>query len=257
MIESLEEIYKGAATVIKNKQYYSAKEYISPFIDRISKYTDKTICLVRPADQLAGKGTDVDIIYNKVLVTGVFPEDYDIVVNDKLVYHRVICMAYALDTKIPVCKFYTGVVDTEANFYAFGKDCIQIQKLEPDTPIDYSGIETVINNGLKDNCEIILKQNVTRCISKEFMFKTLGEWIDFTLTHEYINDAGKVKLSNTLPVTAYKSLILDKDSDYYSDEEVLKFPDIMAAFLFQITDDDKDIINRYEKTQLVNNLLKL
>ena len=41
------------------------------------------------------------------------------------------------------------------------------------------------------------------------------------------------------------------------DGDVLFYPEILRAFLSQITEDDKDIVNRYEKTQLINNLLKL
>lgn len=262
MVESLNEIYKGSATIIKNKQYFSAKDYIEPFVEKLKPYTDKTICLVKVADQLSLDGMEIDTIYNKVLVMGIFPEQYDIVAKNEnlhksITYHRVVCMSYALDVRIPVCKFYTGVVDQSMNFYAFGADCIQIQKIEPETPINYTGVDTIINNGLKDNCDFILNQNLSRILPKCDMLNKLGEWVDFTLKKEYINDAGKVKLSNTMPIESYKLLMMDKDSDYYSEDVSLYLPDILGAFLSQIADDDKDIVNRYEKTQLVNQMLKL
>ena len=37
MVESLEEIYKGTATIIKNKNYFAAQSYLSPFIEKMNK----------------------------------------------------------------------------------------------------------------------------------------------------------------------------------------------------------------------------
>ena len=260
MIESLKTIYEGSATIIKNKEYLSTKAYIEPFVERLKDYTSNFICLVKPADQISYDDKSVSYVYNRVLVIGVFPESYNVTItrNNKAVeYNRVVCMTYALDVKTPICKFYTGVIDTDLNFYAFGANCINIQKIEPDTPLDYSFVKSIIEHGLKDNCEYILNQNITRSISRDKMTEYLGDWIDFSIKKEYINDSGKVKLSNTIPIEAYKLLTIDRESEYYMDGDVLFYPEILRAFLSQITEDDKDIVNRYEKTQLINNLLKL
>ena len=257
MVESLEEIYKGTATIIKNKNYFAAQSYLSPFIEKMSNYTDKFICNVKVADQLSEVDGEINTVYNKVLVTAVFPDNYNITLSDGSVFHRVTCMSYALDVKVPNCKFYTGVVDTEFNFYSFGADCITIQKIEPENPIDYTGIEQIVQNGLNDNCATILEQNMHRVLDKNNILNDLGEWIDFTLKKEYINDVGKVKLSNSMPIEAYKRLAMDKDSPLYEEGNAIPIPNVMKAFLEQITDDEKDIINRYEKTQLINNLMKL
>lgn len=260
VIESLNTIYNGSATIIKNKEYLSAKAYIEPFVERLSDYTSKFICLVKNADQISYDNKGINYIYNRVLVYGVLPDNYDVVINrnDKSVnYHRVVCMVYALDVKNPICKFYSGVVDSDFNFYAFGANCISIQKIEPETPIDFTSLQSIIDNGLKDNCEIILSQNTQRSISKNIMTNTLGEWIDFSIKKEYINDSGKVKLSNSMPIEAYKRLIIERESDYYTDEDNIEYPELLQSFLSQITEDEKDIINRYEKTQLINQMLKL
>lgn len=260
VIESLNTIYNGSATIIKNKEYLSAKAYIEPFVERLSDYTSKFICLVKNADQISYDNKGINYIYNRVLVYGVLPDNYDVVINrnDKSVnYHRVVCMVYALDVKNPICKFYSGVVDLDFNFYAFGANCISIQKIEPETPINFTSLQSIIDNGLKDNCEIILSQNTQRSISKNIMTNTLGEWIDFSIKKEYINDSGKVKLSNSMPIEAYKKLIIERESDYYTDEDNIEYPELLQSFLSQITEDEKDIINRYEKTQLINQMLKL
>lgn len=260
MIESLNTVLEGSATAIKNKKYLSTKAYIEPFVERLKPYTTNFICNVKLADQISYDDKGVDTVYNKVLIMAVFPDDKDVSINrnNKLVsYHRVVCMAYALDVKTSICKFYTGVVDSDLVFYAFGADCINIQKIEPDTAINYTFVQTIIDNGLKDNCQFILNQNTSRSIDKDKITENLGEWIDFAIKKEYINDSGKIKLSTGLPIEAYKSLIINRDSDYFIDGDKVPMPEILKSFLVQISEDDKDLINRYEKTQLINQLLKL
>ena len=261
MIEDLKELLKGSATSIKNKNYLSTASYVQPFIDRLDNYTKKFVCHVKMADQLSINSGSTTPVYNKVLIHGIFPSNYDIKITDingtEFVYHRVVCMGYNLDSKKPTCKFYTGVVDKDFNFYAFGSDCISIQELEPDTPIDYSAVQTIIDNGLKDNCQAMLEQIKDLAIEVDDILPKLGEWVDFTIKKEYINSAGKVKLSNNLPIEVYKELLLNKDSDYYSNSNSIFTTNILACFLNQVATDDKDLINRYEKTQLINQLLKL
>ena len=256
MIEILKEVLKGSATMIKNKQYLSTKDYISPFVDKLKDDTDKIICNVKMADQLSINNSNPDIIYNKVLVTLILKDTYDVVI-DKLIYKRVICMAYALDVKIPVCKFYTGVIDSDGNFYAFGDNCLSLQKIEPDTPIDFQFVTTIKQNGINDNCKDMLKQIKDLTIAKNTLYQKLGEWVDFTIKKEYINEVGKVKLSSNMPIESYKDLTINKDSDYYIDEDNIPLTLILKSYLNQVELDTKELINRYEKTQLVNQLLSL
>ena len=259
MIENLKTIYTGHATVIKNKEYFSAKNYIEPFIEKLKPYTEDIICFVKVADQLAIDDS-ICTVYNKVLIMGIFPKEYNITINQNNtseIYRRVVCMSYALDVKNPTCKFYTGVIDNDLNFYAFGNNCCNIQKIEPETALDYSFVNTIINNGLSDLCELMLNQIVNITVDKNTLISTLGEWVDSSIKKEYINDAGKVKLSVNIPIDAYKKLVIDKDSNYYSDNQFISLLNILRSFISQITEDEKDIINRYEKTQLINNILKL
>lgn len=251
MKESLQNIYKGCSTTIKNKSYFSTKQYVEPFVNAVTNFADKFVCEVKVADQLEGNGSN--LIYNKVLVTGIFKSDYDFDVND-ITYHRVICMAYSLDTRKPMCKFYTGVVDPDLNFYAFGDECMSIQEIESDNAIDYSSVSTVINNGLKDNCQSMINQlpNLTLKNSPD----TLGSWVDFSIRKEYYNEAGKVKLSSSVPIEVYKDMTMDKDSDVYT-EGALPMQKVLQTFSYHINLDSKDLTNRYEKIQLINKLLGL
>ena len=103
----------------------------------------------------------------------------------------------------------------------------------------------------------MLEQIKDLAIEVDDILPKLGEWVDFTIKKEYINSAGKVKLSNNLPIEVYKELLLNKDSDYYSNSNSIFTTNILACFLNQVATDDKDLINRYEKAQLINQLLKL
>ena len=37
---TLEEVLQGKATRIKNKDYFKTSDYLNPFLDRMSKFTD-------------------------------------------------------------------------------------------------------------------------------------------------------------------------------------------------------------------------
>ena len=93
--------------------------------------------------------------------------------------------------------------------------------------------------------------------NSEDIYKMLGEWVDFTITKDYSTDFGKVKLASSMAIEAYKRIAIDKDSEYYSDAKQRNINDLYRAWSSQIEQDDKDIINRYEKTQLINKLFKL
>jgi hypothetical protein len=84
----------------------------------------------------------------------------------------------------------------------------------------------------------------------------LGHWIDFAIKKEFVNDAGKVKLSTALPIEVYKDMTMDKDSDFYT-EGKLSVSKVLQAFSSRVSEDQKDLNNRYEKIQLVNKLLEL
>jgi hypothetical protein len=252
MRETLQNIYLGPATTIKNKTYFSTRQYVEPFINAISDFASRHICEVKVADQLEGNGSRA--IYNRVLVISVCNDEYDFIVNGRS-FHRTICMSYSLDTKKPLCKFYTGVVDPDLNFYAFGDDCMHIQEIEPENAIDYSFVQAVFQNGLRDNCQQMLEQLVTVPVSNSP--DTLGHWVDFAIKKEYYNEAGKVRMAVTLPVEVYKTVTMDQDSEFYFDGEEIPMFNVLQSFSYFINNDDKDLNNRYEKIQLVNKLLGL
>lgn len=252
MIEELNNVLNGKSTLIKNKQYFSAKDYIQPFLDRMDTMGASYICQVKPAEQVSLTDSNPDIVYNRVHIQAILPESFYFK-ND---CRKVIGFIYGLDVKIPIAKFYIANIDSKGNLIAFDPNSIIIQKLEDSTPIDYSVISNLFK--VTDNTEVMLKQLKNNYIDRDLFINRLGEWIDLTLDQCIINDGGKVKLTSSLPIDVYKNLIKDKDSDYYIKEtSQISIYDVYTTFLGKIKEDDKDIINRFEKTLLVNKILKI
>ena len=56
----------GKSTIIKNKNYLSTKEYVEPFFDEMSKFTDDFIIRVQTPNQMTVTDDNKDITFNRV-----------------------------------------------------------------------------------------------------------------------------------------------------------------------------------------------
>ena len=252
MIEELKNLLEGKDTIIKGSQYLSAKAYIEPFINRLSQYNPEFICQIKTPDQMSVTNGKPDLVYNRVHIQAIMPKTFYF----KEDCQKVIGMIYGLDVKIPIAKFYVADIDQDGNIITFDDNAILLQKLESGVPLNYSGIKSLLEKA--DNNALMINQLKKSYIDRDKMIKLLGEWIDYTLDGSFTNDGGKVKLSTSLPVDVYKLLIKDKDSGMYIPEtKQISMYDIYKAFVSLIRIDDKDIINKFEKTILVKRLLKL
>ena len=76
---------------------------------------------------------------------------------------------------------------------------------------------------------------------------------------EYKTDVGKIKMSTNVIVNAYKLLFLDRDSKYYipKDQEECDKYTIFSAIASVITNDTKDILNKFEKSLMINKLFEV
>ena len=253
MIETKNNLLKGKSTIIKNKQYLSTAEYISPFFDKMDELKAEYIIRAKSADQISITNSNPDIIYNRIHIQAILPVDY-YYEND---CNKCIGFIYSLDTKIPTAKFYIADIDENQNLYAFDYSYFDVQKIEEANAINYSSIDQLlklqnINKDIIHNIKNLNYSNRSSLINK------IGEWIDFTLTKSYIDDFGKVKLSTSLPIDAYKSLLIDKDSSYYIEDSIneIKIDQIYLAFA-DLIKNDKDIINSFEKTVLLSKMFNL
>lgn len=251
MTETLQTVLEGKAVSIKGKYFMSASSYIQPFIDRLQPYGVDFKCQVKLPDFITlTPEKELNVAFIRVSITAIFPK------TEETQYRRALTMAYALDLKIPVVKFYIGVLDDNDNFIAFDKDSLILQRLESDTPINYNPIKTLLEK--TDNIKVMLDSIKKSYLDRDLFCRYLGEWIDFVLDATCCGEYGKVKLSSSAPIDVYKMLLKDPDSEFYIPEDhQISVYDVYSAFLSLIRDDDKDVINRFEKTWLVDLLLKL
>ena len=86
----------------------------------------------------------------------------------------------------------------------------------------------------------------------------LGNWVDNTLRENQDYGFGKVKIAVSTPIDAYKQLFIDKDSQYFVPEGIdPTLFNVYNSFTQIITDDKKDIMNKFEKTMIINRILNV
>ena len=219
---TIEELLKGKATKIKKNDYFPTAAYVEPFLERMSKFTNDFRVQVKLPDQVTktidGEINTDDITYNRVWVQAVMPDEYTF---DN--HSEVVGMVYGL---------------------------------ESETPLDYRCIKHLMEqtNDLKVWLEKL--HNTTFPYKEDEISLRTGQWLRNTITQQYDNGYGKVKLATSSVVDAYKMLYLKEDSPYYikPGEDIDMFT-VYNAFTQLITDDSKDIVNKVEKTLLLKDIL--
>lgn len=249
MTISIKELYEGKATIIKNKEYFSTIKYCKPFIDRMSEFTDKFVIDVKVPDQLTIDGEPI-ITYNRVLIKAILP-------SDKLGYNEAICFCYALDVRKPVAKFYRCYINSDTDtIAAFNPMWQTMQSIEPEEPINYADVKKLME--LTDDFEVKFNELESRQFNLDEVDQNLGKWVRNSISTESYSEFGKVKLSPNNAIDAYKYLFIDASSDYYVEEGTsLNHSDIYEAFTQTIIDDEKDLMNKFDKTILVNKILEI
>ena len=251
---TLPQLLQGKATKIKDKEYYTTEQYITPFLERMSKYTDEFIIQAKPADQISltpnGDVNFEDIIYNRVNIEAVLPNEYCYEGHK-----QVVGFVYALDTRKPVVKEYMGGLRTAClNLCTFNPSALYVQELEPERAINYSFLNNCIE--MVDNMGLKLKQLSEMEFSREQMYNELGMQIDRCINYKFHSDFGAIKLPESLPIEAYKNLFYNEKSDYFTKGDSVSGFDVYQAFTDIICNGkNKDLVNRFEKTLLVSRIL--
>ena len=250
MKEILSEILKGKSTCIKNINFLKTADYVQPFLDRLKDRKPEYIINVKLADQMSLTEHQPDIIYNRVHIQAVLP---DTILNNE--FNRVMGMVYGLDTRKPVAKFYTGYVK-DGKFYNFDATNIKSQMIENDSALDFDPISELLQT-TDNNITMLTQLKNTTYSTPNTLVENLGEWLDKSLSLSFPTDMGITKLSSALVIDAYKNLVKDKDSTHYvGDKSQISFFQVYDTFA-DLIKNDKDIINTFEKTILVNKLLNL
>jgi len=249
---SLAELLKGKPTIIKNKEFFQTKSYVEPFLERMSAVTSDFRIQVKSPDQVTLSGGSQDLTYNRVLVQAVLPASRAIDRHDE-----VIGFLYGIDVKRPVVKIYRGYLNQACtNLCVFNPQWVQIQELIPGDPINYDAIKHLLE--ATSDFPMRLKKLKETTIDRTQQKAYLGEWVDYALRESQDYGFGKVKLAVSTPIDAYKQLFIDTDSQYYIPEGIdPTLFDVYNSFSQIITDDKKDIMNKFEKTMIINQLLRV
>ena len=252
---TLEHLLQGKATKIKEKEFFTTKAYVEPFFDRMSKYTEEFIINVKPADQISvtssGEVNFDDIVYNRVWIQAVLPDEYAYE-NHK----RVMSMLYALDTRKPVVKMYTGALNMAClNLCVFNPDALNVAELEPITAINYSPINLLM--GMNDTIKSTLEKLDKMIFNRNEIYEDLGLWIDRCITSKFNSGFGTVKITESAPINVYKDLFYNEDSNYYTKGEEVDGFTVYNAFTDLITQDKKDLVNKFEKTLLIKEIMDI
>lgn len=246
----INDLLRGKPCLIKNKEFLATKNYVEPFLNLMSNYTNEFLVKVKLPDQMTMAGDSADVTYNRVWIQAVLPEKYTIDNHDE-----VLGMVYGIDVKNPIVKLYRGHLNRACtNLTVFDPQWLNTQELIPGDPINFNPVKELLER--ENTFKLVLEQMKNTFISREDRKEHLGHWVDFMIRESIDNGLGRVKLAVSTPIDAYKQLYVDTDSMYYIPEGIE--PDLYKvynSFTQVITNDSKDILNKMEKTLLINKML--
>ena len=250
---NFEQLLAGKATRIKEKEYFTTEAYVTPFIERMQNMTDNFIINVKPADQISltknGEINFDDVIYNRVWIQAVMPDEY---AWDN--HKRVISMIYALDTRKPVVKFYTGALNMAClNLCVFNPEMLSVAELEPESAINYNFLRNMLTVTDDIRCKLETLSNME--FKRDTIYDNLGHWVDNCITSKFNNGFGNVKLAESTPIEVYKDLFYNEKSKYYTTDDRVDGFTVYNAFTELITEDKKDLTNKFEKTLLISDIM--
>lgn len=255
---TIDELLAGKGTRIKDNEYFPTRGYVEPFLERMSKFTNDFRVQVKLPDQITltndGHVNTEDVTYNRVWVQAVLPEEYAWS-NHK----EVIGMVYGLDVRKPIYKLYKGGLNMACtNLCVFNPEFLNIQEIVPESAVNFKCLERLMEQ--TDDMRVRLQKMWDTEIpyDEQLINEMVGKWVRNTITDSYDHGFGKVKLATSAAVDAYKLLYCKKDSPYYVEPgQTTNMFNVYNAFTQLITDDDRDIVNKAEKTILLQNILEI
>lgn len=250
----MNQLYEGKPLIIKNNRFFSTSAYVEPFLEKMSKYTNNFIINVKNPDimSMTSDNGEINNSYSRVWVEAILPDDYAM---DG--HKQSVSLLYALDTRKPIYKIFKNTVRMAClNMCVFNPEHLLVQELEPERAMDYTFASVVME--MTDNTKATLEMMSNTFIKRDELTDYLGQWIDRTINSSYNNGYGKVKLAESIPVEAYKDLVINKDSDYFTESGDICLFDAYNAFTNLICNDKgKDIVNKFEKCWLVSNIMAI
>ena len=228
-------------------------------MERMSKYTNDFRIQARLPDQISiNKKEDLnleDTVFNRVWIQAVLPNEFSF--NN---HQEVIGMVYGLDTRKPIVKIYRGALNMAClNLCVFNPSFLEVHELEPESPINCRGLQALMGqvSDIKSWLDRLSETFIT--YEENVINENLGLWVRNALSTSFDNGYGKVKLSASTAVDAYKLLYEKEDSPYFvKPGEATSMFNVYNAFTELISNTDtRDIMNKAEKTLLLKDILTL
>ena len=225
----------------------------------MSKYTNDFRIQARLPDQISiTKKEDLnleDTVFNRVWIQAVLPNEFSF--NN---HQEVIGMVYGLDTRKPIVKIYRGALNMAClNLCVFNPSFLEVHELEPESPINFRGLQSLMEqvSDIKSWLDRLSETFIT--YEENVINENLGLWVRNALSTSFDNGYGKVKLSASTAVDAYKLLYEKEDSPYFvKPGEATSMFNVYNAFTELISNTDtRDIMNKAEKTLLLKDILTL
>ena len=140
------------------------------------------------------------------------------------------------------------------NLTVFNPDWMSVQELIPGEPLNYSSVKHLQEQA--NDFALRLQQLKNTFVDRGGRKEMLGNWVDYSLRESQDYGYGKVKIAVSTAVDAYKQLFIDQESQYYIPDGIdpTKY-EVYNSFTQIIQDDKRDILNKFEKTMLINLLL--
>ena len=154
-------------------------------------------------------------------------------------------------------KVYRGMLNRACtNLCVFDPSWMEVNEIKPGENFIYH-ITALMEKVSHFEATIKKMKNTVLSSDVEERHNRLGNWIEKCVLEEYTGTGGKVKLSPSTVIDAYNGVYFDSSSKYYVGDEDSTVFNFYNAFTEIIKDDKKDIINKFEKTLLINSLFEL
>lgn len=241
---------KGQKTIIKNNEFFDTKTYCTPFIDKLSKFTDIFECYALTPPQLAiNNNGEPQMVYNKVHIEAILPGN-----NPDI--SEIIGFTYALDTRKPVARIYKAWKRNDTGcLFLNDRNFIESQTIDSLTPLNYSSVPRLLEKELDWNWIEKLNNNSWNTINDQVNHK-LGQWIRFAINFHITDEYGKVKIATNDIINGYKNLFEESSSNFFiSMGKDCSYYNTLSAMSSIIYENQKDPINLIVKSYLLKDIL--
>ena len=163
-------------------------------------------------------------------------------------------MSYALDTRKPLVTFYVGALSMAClNLCVFNTEMLNVYELEPETAINYSFLRNAMS--MTDETNFMLKKLSEMEYKNDDIYADLVHWDDNCIKSKINMVFVSVKIAESAPIDVYKDLFYDEKSKYYTTDNVVDGFTVYNAFTELITQDKRDLVNKFEKTLLIKDVM--